>query len=180
MSSIATKRLNKEIKELLDPEKGPPAGIRVINTDNLKTWGEIFALRFTFTDRYPMESPEVVFVVNEEFKAPLHPHVYSNGHICASILGNEWSPVLNTSAVCITLQSMLASCKKKERSVAFTTDSCIASFCASHRPADNDRYVRSAPLSPKQTRFHYDGEHLLYCAEGQPFIVWFIYADDTV
>jgi hypothetical protein len=43
--------------------------------------GEIFALRFTFTDRYPMESPEVVFVVNEEFQAPLHPHVYSNGHV---------------------------------------------------------------------------------------------------
>ncbi|QRV91586.1 ubiquitin-conjugating enzyme [Ceratobasidium sp. AG-Ba] len=75
MSSIATKRLNKELKELLDPEKGPPTGIRLINTDDLKTWilsievlgesvyeSEIFALRFTFTDRYPMESPEVVFV----------------------------------------------------------------------------------------------------------------------
>jgi hypothetical protein len=28
-----------------------------------------------------MESPEVVFVVSEEFQAPLHPHVYSNGHV---------------------------------------------------------------------------------------------------
>ncbi|KAG9119612.1 hypothetical protein FRC07_005293 [Ceratobasidium sp. 392] len=132
MSSIATKRLNKELKELLDPEKGPPVGIQVVNTDNLKTWvltievlgesvyqkqGEVFALRFTFTDRYPMESPEVVFVVNEEFQAPLHPHVYSNGH-------------------------------KKER------------------PADNDRYVRTAPLSPKQTRFHYDGEHFVALRSG--------------
>jgi len=31
--------------------------------------------------------------------------------ICASILGNEWSPVLSVVAVCVTLQSMLASCK---------------------------------------------------------------------
>jgi hypothetical protein len=31
--------------------------------------------------------------------------------ICASILGNEWSPVLSVTAVCVTLQSMLASCK---------------------------------------------------------------------
>lgn len=55
-------------------------------------------------------------------------HVYSNGHvsprpcpsrssdqnhvqICASILGHEWSPVLGVASVCITLQSMLASCK---------------------------------------------------------------------
>lgn len=58
-----------------------------------------------------IESPEVVFVVNDQFKAPVHPHVYTNGHICASILGNEWSPVLNVESVCMTLQSMLASCK---------------------------------------------------------------------
>ena len=31
--------------------------------------------------------------------------------ICASILGNEWSPVLSVVAVCVTIQSMLASCK---------------------------------------------------------------------
>ena len=31
--------------------------------------------------------------------------------ICASILGNEWSPVLSVIAVCVTIQSMLASCK---------------------------------------------------------------------
>lgn len=58
-----------------------------------------------------IESPEVVFVVSDKYKPPMHPHVYTNGHICASILGNEWSPVLNVESVCMTLQSMLASCK---------------------------------------------------------------------
>lgn len=38
MSSIATKRLSKEIKELLDPEKGPPVGIKVLNANDLKIW----------------------------------------------------------------------------------------------------------------------------------------------
>jgi len=31
--------------------------------------------------------------------------------ICASILGTDWSPVLSVVSVCVTLQSMLASCK---------------------------------------------------------------------
>lgn len=76
----------------------------------------------------------------------MHPHIYTNGHVCASILGKstyprphasaprcfsgaqyqllpqewqltagpEWSPVLNAVSICLTMQSMLASCKKKE------------------------------------------------------------------
>lgn len=42
------------------------------------------------------------------------------------------SQVLTVATVCLTLQSMLASCKKKER------------------PVDNDRYVQSAPDNPKK------------------------------
>jgi ubiquitin-conjugating enzyme E2 W len=65
-------------------------------------------------------------------------HVYSNGHvsvslpppvvlltsvaqICASILGREgWSPVLTVIAICITIQSMLASCKVRTSTVRGT------------------------------------------------------------
>ncbi|KNZ57650.1 ubiquitin-conjugating enzyme E2 W [Puccinia sorghi] len=120
--------------------------------------------------QYPIEAPEVVFVVSPTnppgqpeqqaqeatWAAPEHPHVYvgtsfnttsrSNGHICASILSTGWSPVLNCAAICLTIQSMLASCKKKER------------------PIDNDRYVRNAPISPKashpssNTRWHFDDD----------------------
>ncbi|KAF8679686.1 Ubiquitin-conjugating enzyme E2 [Rhizoctonia solani] len=172
MSSIATKRLNKELKELLDPEKGPPVGIKVLNTDDLKVWtlsievlgesvyqGEIFVLRFTFTDRYPMESPEVVFVVNEEYQAPIHPHVYSNGHICASILGSEWSPVLNTSSlISLYTGSMGKSDAEEGKASEVAAWMWRQPDYQSQRPVDNDRYVRSAPLSPKQTRFHYDDD----------------------
>ncbi|CAO1613521.1 unnamed protein product [Sympodiomycopsis kandeliae] len=145
---IASKRLGKELTDLR--VNGTPPGIEILQADDLKEWifsvevlgssvfaGEKFALRFRFTDNYPLESPEVVFVVDQRYKAPECGHIYSNGHVCLSILDSEWSPVLNASSVLISIQSMLASCKKKER------------------PPDNDRYIKHAPLSPKDTRFVY-------------------------
>ncbi|KAI9637325.1 ubiquitin-conjugating enzyme/RWD-like protein [Dioszegia hungarica] len=151
-TGLATKRLMKELAEI--KTKGTPPGIVLLNAVALDQWvflisvlgdetiyaGETFALRLKFPNRYPIDSPEVTFLADAEYIPPLHPHVYSNGHICASILGAEWSPVLNAVAVCITMQSMLASNKKKER------------------PEGNDRYVRSAPSNPKLTRWQYDDD----------------------
>lgn len=155
MASISARRLQKELREL--NAEGPPAGITLVEADNFERWfftievlgeslykGEVFTLMFRFDRDYPISAPAVQFVVDEAAGkvAPEHPHVYSNGHICASILGNEWSPVLSVPSVCITLQSMLASCKKKER------------------PPDNDRYVRTAPDNPKKTRFVYHDDNV--------------------
>lgn len=39
----------------------------------LSLQGEIFALRFTFSPRYPIESPEVVFVVDDRFQCVILP-----------------------------------------------------------------------------------------------------------
>ena len=44
--------------------------------------GETFRLRVIFSERYPLEPPEVTFVP----PSPVHPHIYSNGHICLDIL----------------------------------------------------------------------------------------------
>ncbi|KAF9234950.1 ubiquitin-conjugating enzyme/RWD-like protein [Melanogaster broomeanus] len=165
MASISARRLRKELNEI--HAEGCPCGnrihvltsrpltwqylgIKLKRADDFETWifsievlgeslyqGEVFTLMFRFDANYPISSPAVQFVVDQNTQAPIHPHVYSNGHICASILGTEWSPVLSVSAICVTLQSMLASCKVKER------------------PVDNDRYVRTAPDNPKKTRFQY-------------------------
>ncbi|SCV71475.1 BQ2448_3063 [Microbotryum intermedium] len=149
MSRIQAKRLQKEITDIRT--SGAPAGCELLQADDLAEWifsiqvlgdetvyhGEKFALRFRFGSSYPIDSPEVTFLVSDGWSAPCHPHVYSNGHICASVLGSGWSPVLNVQALLLTLQSMLASCKQKEL------------------PSDNDRYVRNAPKSPKDARFAY-------------------------
>jgi ubiquitin-protein ligase len=39
-------------------------------------------LQVKFTDRYPLDPPEVMFLT----PTPVHPHIYTNGHICLDIL----------------------------------------------------------------------------------------------
>ncbi|KAF9263111.1 UBC-like protein [Marasmius fiardii PR-910] len=154
MASISSRRLSKELMEIQNG--GCPVGIILENADDFQRWcfsievmGESLyqasfqphpSLSARFDPQYPISSPAVQFVQTEGRQIPIHPHVYSNGHICASILGNEWSPVLSVIAVCVTLQSMLASCREKRR------------------PIDNDRYVKHAPDNPKKTQFHYDDD----------------------
>ena len=72
--------------------------------------GEQFCLQFKFGPKYPFESPEVTFVGE---KVPVHPHVYSNGHICLSILTEDWSPALSVETVCLSITSMLSTAKEK-------------------------------------------------------------------
>mmetsp|Transcript_33207 Transcript_33207/g.38672 ORF Transcript_33207/g.38672 Transcript_33207/m.38672 type:complete len:155 (+) Transcript_33207:317-781(+) len=93
--------------------------------------GETYRLRFRFTSNYPFEAPEVEFMS----PSPCHPHIYTNGHICLSILYDEWSPALTATHVCLSIVSMMSSCTEKIR------------------PEGNDRYVSRAPNSSKKSRW---------------------------
>jgi len=97
--------------------------------------GEQYTLRIQFVN-YPMESPIVTFLTGN---VPVHEHIYSNGHICLNVLGDDWSPALTVDGLCRSIQSMLASATEKKK------------------PHDNDKYVRSHPANsnPKKTNFAY-------------------------
>lgn len=127
-SNFATKRLSKELNKLRSTSLAP--GLTVVKADDLKEWlvdmrvvddnpiykGETYRLKFTFSDKYPIEAPEVVFVKSETHPIPLHPHIYSNGIICLDLLDRQgWSPVHNVESICVSLQSMLTSNDKRER-----------------------------------------------------------------
>ena len=95
--------------------------------------GEKYTLRIRFTEDYPMDSPEVVFLL----PAPVHSHIYSNGHICLNILGADWSPALTAKSVCLSILSMLSSATVKVL------------------PQDNASYTKHPRKGPKSTNFAY-------------------------
>ncbi len=144
------KRLQKEKREMA---LAPPPGTTLLEGDSLIEWivelqgaestlysGERFLVRFKFGNNYPLDSPEVVFLARDHVRIPIHPHIYSNGHICLSILYDTWSPVLTCSSICLSLISMLSSSEKKEA------------------PVDDSSYLKRAPTNPKQSMwvFHDD------------------------
>lgn len=96
--------------------------------------GEEYTLQIRFTDDYPMDSPEVTFLG----LAPVHSHIYSNGHICLNILGGDWSPALTVKSIVLSILSMMSSATEKKP------------------PMDNEIYVRSGMnKNPKRTQFMY-------------------------
>jgi ubiquitin-conjugating enzyme E2 W len=148
------RRLAKEIKQL---QGKPPDGISLLSADDMRRWlvclcgapdtlyeGETFTLQFVFGDDYPMGAPEVTFVGES---TPVHTHIYSNGHICLSLLADDWSPALTVSSLSVSIQSMLSSATAKKL------------------PKDNSSYVkRYSGSSPKDTKWSECGQCTSACA----------------
>ncbi|KAJ2377291.1 hypothetical protein IW150_001470 [Coemansia sp. RSA 2607] len=127
--ALRSKRLLAELKRMHALPESEHASLRLQPSDNLDHWsveirgadatlyaGESFTLRLSFPPSYPYEAPEVVFTGKN---IPVHPHVYSNGHICLSILYHQWSPALSVESLCLSILSMLSSCTTKVRYTFF-------------------------------------------------------------
>merc|ERR1712156_694854 len=148
MSATAMKRLQKELQNLIEsPPEGIKVGSETVEGSDMSTWimdvegppdtlydGEKFSLSFQFNARYPFDSPIVLFVGNN---IPIHPHVYSNGHICLSTLTEDWSPAVSVRTLCLSIISMLASATEKVP------------------PHDNKSYVAKGRANPKDTKWAY-------------------------
>ncbi|OBA22582.1 UBC-like protein [Metschnikowia bicuspidata var. bicuspidata NRRL YB-4993] len=109
----------------------------IMCVDNQLYAGEKFLLLIHIGNEYPVEPPLVKFLSKGDHAVPLHPHIYSNGHICLNVLGKDWTPACNVESVVLSVQSMLSTNELAER------------------PPDDDRYVRLAPKDPKNGRFVY-------------------------
>lgn len=154
LTPVAARRIQSELR---DWTRNPPEGCLLETCEPMTTWiirmegpeaapgmprlyeGEVFRLQIKFTERYPLEPPEVVFVP----PTPVHPHIYSNGHICLDILydghNGGWSPALTINKLCLSLRSMLASNTDKQRP-----------------PGDAEYCMRVGNRSPKNTRWLFD------------------------
>lgn len=91
LTAVASRRIQSELTEWT---RNPPDGMALESCETITAWtvlmagpedapvplyrGETFRLRVVFGDRYPLEPPEVTFVPPA---VPVHPHLYSNGHI---------------------------------------------------------------------------------------------------
>ncbi|EGW32693.1 uncharacterized protein SPAPADRAFT_60051 [Spathaspora passalidarum NRRL Y-27907] len=131
--------------------------IRIAN-HNLYPDYERYYLSINITQDYPVDCPQVKFIIYESVdddkedsdsieiieksKIPIHPHIYSNGHICLNLLGEDWTPACSIESILLSIQSMLNTNDKLER------------------PPDNDSYIKHAPLDPKRSRFVYHDDNV--------------------
>ncbi|ODV93351.1 hypothetical protein PACTADRAFT_5137 [Pachysolen tannophilus NRRL Y-2460] len=153
---FATRRLLNEIKAL---GKELPENLHLIQTSELNKLyvdmkvlnnpiyspEDIYRLQFIIGDEYPFESPQVQFILSRDdniTKIPIHPHIYSNGHICLDILGDKWSPVQNILSTSLSIHSMLCNNDRNER------------------PPDDENYISHAPSNPKKSSFYYHDDNV--------------------
>ena len=120
---LCLKRIQKEI---IDMTQNPLPGIFVLpDEENMRKMsvlitgapdsryhGGMFSFLIGFTREYPMKPPMVICQTGAGSEKVLHPHIFTDGTLCLSLLstGDElgWSPIMTLSYLTLTLQSFLS------------------------------------------------------------------------
>lgn len=113
-----------------------------VTTDNPHYANQTHLLVVDIVQDYPVDSPLVKFLQQGNYVIPLHPHIYSNGHICLNLLGKDWTPACGVETIVLSLQSVLNHNEVLER------------------PPDNENYVSYAPKDPKKLSFVYHDDNV--------------------
>ncbi|KAL7558605.1 hypothetical protein ACA910_001303 [Epithemia clementina (nom. ined.)] len=113
-------RIQRELKAFLTD---PPPNLKLTVGKNLRVWivtmkgakntiyeGETFKLRIAFPVQYPTVPPSVYFLPPN---IPVHEHVYTNGDICLSLLGQDWRPTMTAQSIAVSILSILSSAQSK-------------------------------------------------------------------
>jgi len=112
-------RIQRELKQFL---RAPPPNLSLKVGKNIRVWiiqltfppntvyhGEKYRLRIQFPQDYPTSPPSVYFLP----PTPRHEHVYTNGDICLSLLGNDWRPTMTAQSVAMSILSILSGAPRK-------------------------------------------------------------------
>jgi ubiquitin-protein ligase len=172
--------------ELNDWLLHPPEGCRLLQFEPLMQWvveiagpddspfyrGAAFRLRVAFTDRYPLEPPEFVFLT----PVPVHPHIYSNGkNVFLSFLSKDSkhpltfsfltfsTPHLSPGHICLDIlydtRNGGWSPALTINKVALSLRSMLASATEARKPPGDAEYCsRSRGKSPKDTRWDFEDD----------------------
>ncbi|XP_013189427.1 ubiquitin-conjugating enzyme E2-22 kDa isoform X2 [Amyelois transitella] len=124
MANIASKRVEREIKEVMKSEELANGSIKIELANN--TWTELkgeisgppdtpyeggtFLLEIKVPETYPFNPPKIRFVTKI-----WHPNVSSvTGAICLDILKDQWAAALTLRTVLLSIQALLSAAEPND------------------------------------------------------------------